>query len=1017
MNGAKTHETPELAAAEGEARAHVVRRPSSRYARPSVARTMGTARFQVCGQLSVDLDGRRLDTELSGARARLCLAYLLLHRDRAVLRPELVSAIWGDELPERPEAALATVISRLRATLGGERIEGRRELRLVLPPGARVDVEEAVEGVARAEHELERGDAVGASRSATAALEIARGELLAGSEADWLDGHRRALADVRARALECVATAALRVGGPALAEAERASRELVQLSPYRESAQRLLMRVLAARGDTAEALTVYERLRGLLREELGTVPSRETAELHRRLLCAEDDSATEEPGRLSGTVTVLAAALPPPAPGSDWPAGAPVTGMQLLRDAARTAQGSTLDDGEEALLVAFDSSLAALDCATLMQQFVAHHAGVNADDALAVRCGVAVGELGSGGDPARAAVADDARRLCSAAELGQILVSDVVRALAAGGGHDVARVDREEGVVRDVGPVHEVRWATSPAGAMDTDAAGSEISLLDASAVEELERILAVSGVDDARLGRRYSVVFAYPGQGVGDLHLELSGCTTQVCAIVEEAATLARHGIHVVGLSTEPSVTPPGCSELGFPVGVVPDDALGDVLPAVERADGRYAARTSFVVFPDCTGVRITDVRDVIAHVRRSLDIAMERRLAAYRDAALAHVSRGSRVRASAAVPELLVPGADSVAIPRVEVKVDLVAKIAAPGVIAAEAGHVERVNRLLEDAGQEGLFPQVVSVCTDEDPGWYLMEALGPVSLTDVLFADAERTVLDDRRTPLVSQAVERIARLYELTFRAEVPATARYHYLDRFRVLPARDDARTTYASLFADGALEDLLDRRIELDGGFICRSYREQLEFLEANVDRLAVPITTCVHGDFHLPNMLLDERDGRVVLIDPRVVWDGHDVGERGFCDPLYDVGTLLQSVQLAAPLLRAVADGESERLVAVDDDGGTTPLRVREELLKLRDNPVAEWCLDCCERALPAHVLGPDWRARAHVLAANAGLGWLRYRRSVATASSWMAIFATVLHHLESGRRLIEGDEGRVAA
>ena len=64
----------------------------------------------------------------------------------------------------------------------------------------------------------------------------------------------------------------------------RAGRELTRLEPYRESGWRILMEALAAEGNLAEALAAYERLRGLLREELGIAPSAPTQALHRELL-------------------------------------------------------------------------------------------------------------------------------------------------------------------------------------------------------------------------------------------------------------------------------------------------------------------------------------------------------------------------------------------------------------------------------------------------------------------------------------------------------------------------------------------------------------------------------------------------------------------------------------------------------------------------------------------------------------------------------------------------------------
>jgi len=75
-----------------------------------------------------------------------------------------------------------------------------------------------------------------------------------------------------------------RVGGSELAPGERAARELVAAAPYRERAHALLMRILVARGNGAEALRVYEALRERLRDDLGASPSPELRELQAELL-------------------------------------------------------------------------------------------------------------------------------------------------------------------------------------------------------------------------------------------------------------------------------------------------------------------------------------------------------------------------------------------------------------------------------------------------------------------------------------------------------------------------------------------------------------------------------------------------------------------------------------------------------------------------------------------------------------------------------------------------------------
>ena len=95
---------------------------------------------------------------------------------------------------------------------------------------------------------------------------------------------RRRLEEVRLRGLECFAAAGLGLGGPAPAQAEERARMLTELAPYRETGHRLLMEALAQRGNVAEALRAYERLRILLRHEMGIVPSPTVQDVHRRLL-------------------------------------------------------------------------------------------------------------------------------------------------------------------------------------------------------------------------------------------------------------------------------------------------------------------------------------------------------------------------------------------------------------------------------------------------------------------------------------------------------------------------------------------------------------------------------------------------------------------------------------------------------------------------------------------------------------------------------------------------------------
>src|SRR4051794_12512723 len=252
--------------------------------------TSGPTRIQVCGHLVVEIDGERIEGALPGRQGRLLLAYLVLHRDRPVRRDELVEALWDGEVqPGAGDALLRPPLSRLRKALGQGRIEGRGELTLVLPDGASVDWDEAQSGLAATRTALSSRDWRAAYTQAQVAVEIANRGLLPGLEADWIDDLRRGLEDLRTEALEAIAIAGTALGGPELAGAERAARAAVEAAPFRESAHVALMEALGAAGNVAEAMRVYDDLRTMLREELGTTPGPRVVQLYERLLRAEED--------------------------------------------------------------------------------------------------------------------------------------------------------------------------------------------------------------------------------------------------------------------------------------------------------------------------------------------------------------------------------------------------------------------------------------------------------------------------------------------------------------------------------------------------------------------------------------------------------------------------------------------------------------------------------------------------------------------------------------------------------
>jgi SARP family transcriptional regulator, regulator of embCAB operon len=241
-------------------------------------------RIQLCGRLAVELEGRELTPKLPGGQARVLFTYLTVTRALPSSRDQLTEALWPYRQPAGADSALSALLSRLRSTVGSDMLCGRGEIRLQLPGDAWIDLEAAEEAIHRAEAAVTQHDWTRGWGPSLIAMFTARRGFLPNEDLPWADDYRQRLTEIHIAALECYAAVALGVGGSELAPGERTARELVKLAPYRERGHALLMEILAARGNSAEALRIYDQLRQRLRDELGATPAPELRQLQRRLL-------------------------------------------------------------------------------------------------------------------------------------------------------------------------------------------------------------------------------------------------------------------------------------------------------------------------------------------------------------------------------------------------------------------------------------------------------------------------------------------------------------------------------------------------------------------------------------------------------------------------------------------------------------------------------------------------------------------------------------------------------------
>ena len=244
----------------------------------------GSTKIQLCGSLVVRIGEERAEQRLPGRQGQLLFAYLVAHRGRPVTRDRLIDAVWPLGAPSATDSALSALLSKLRRVVDPAWVDGRSNVALRLPEGTLIDLEAAREALHRAESAvaLERwSDAWGPAR---VALHTANRGVLADLEAPWIHDLRHEVEGIQQRALECVAATGLGLGGPEIASTERSGRRLIELSPYNEAGYCFLMEALAARDRVAEALRIYERLRELLRDELGIPPGAAAQGIHRHIV-------------------------------------------------------------------------------------------------------------------------------------------------------------------------------------------------------------------------------------------------------------------------------------------------------------------------------------------------------------------------------------------------------------------------------------------------------------------------------------------------------------------------------------------------------------------------------------------------------------------------------------------------------------------------------------------------------------------------------------------------------------
>ena len=230
------------------------------------------AELHLLGQFRLRLTGGP-DIDLPSHKDRALLAFLASQPGISQSRDKLAGLLWSDRGDTQARDSLKHALMHIRQSLAQVAPEpivaDRQSIRLV-PEAFSIDV-------SRFEELLHDG----APEALEQAAAIYEGDLLDditvrnGAFEDWLLVERQRLR----RLAEEILTELLSATFPARTR-ERAAIRLSTLDPLREAACRTLMQIHADRGETAQALKLYEALRDRLHAELGVKPESETAQLY-----------------------------------------------------------------------------------------------------------------------------------------------------------------------------------------------------------------------------------------------------------------------------------------------------------------------------------------------------------------------------------------------------------------------------------------------------------------------------------------------------------------------------------------------------------------------------------------------------------------------------------------------------------------------------------------------------------------------------------------------------------------
>jgi DNA-binding SARP family transcriptional activator/DNA-binding XRE family transcriptional regulator len=245
------------------------------------------ARIGVLGPLIAVREGAVI--KLGSSRQRAVLGLLALHGPAGVRRDVMVDVLWAGNPPRSAVAEVQAYVSTLRRLLDPERLPGGRDGPVTLAghcyrlsEGTDLDLAEFGHLSRLADQAAGHGEPRLACALYERSLGLWRGEAVA--DVDLLQGYR-AVAEAARRRDDIVQRFARAAAAARLQERVLPHlRKLCAREPLNEQAHAHLMTALAAIGQQATAVQLFDELRRRLDRQLGIRPSPQLTAAHVRIL-------------------------------------------------------------------------------------------------------------------------------------------------------------------------------------------------------------------------------------------------------------------------------------------------------------------------------------------------------------------------------------------------------------------------------------------------------------------------------------------------------------------------------------------------------------------------------------------------------------------------------------------------------------------------------------------------------------------------------------------------------------